>query len=130
MTGLRRRRDLALMPAIAWLLVQLAMTGLLSAPAQASAFAEDPGLTTVVICTPNGLEVIQLGDDGDASPSGAGGAECDWCQAFGTAPELAPPADGLPQRTDCKTFKFQIRAAALVARHGVQTGFLSRAPPL
>lgn len=135
----RRHRRLALLPAIMWLLAQFLMTGIMPMPAAAKAVSGSAaatagsgglGLSTVVICTPAGLEVIALDAGHRAPPDGGDGSDCRWCQAFGTAPELPPPADAVPVWLDCKTIKFRIEAAATLARLGVSTGFQSRAPPL
>jgi len=119
-----------------WLLAQFLMTGIMPMPAEAAAVSGSAaataglGLSTVVICTPAGLEVLALDAEHRAPSDGADRSDCRWCQAFGTAPELPPPADAVPVRLDCKTIKFRIEAAATLARLGVLTGFQSRAPPL
>ena len=89
-----------------------------------------PGLSTVVICTPSGFETIEIGQKDEAPAGEFGHPGCEWCQSFGSAPELAPPADGSAILRDHKTVQFQTQAAATLARHGVLTGFDSRAPPL
>jgi hypothetical protein len=134
-TRFRRHRRLALLPAIAWLVAQFVMSGIMSRPAEAAGLAASlaqpapPGLSTVVICTPTGLELLVLDGGSDDPTRGMGGPDCKWCQAFGAAPELTPPADGAPARLDSRTLKFRILAAARLARLGVTTGFQSRAPP-
>ena len=130
MNRFRRHRRLALIPAVVWLLVQFVMTGALTAPAQAAVDLAAAELAAHSLCLADG-DVAVPPDQPDPGPAGKiGHPGCEWCQAFGSAPELVPPADGIPLRLSSQALKFRIHAAAMVARLGAPAGFDSRAPPL
>lgn len=124
MTRHRLGRRLALAPALAWLLMQFVMTGVLVAPA-ASAGLSGPGLGPVVICTPSGLKILPA--EGDAESLEASG--CEWCQAFGAVAKPAPSDAGALERDPNDT---DYGAVPTAAPDRVLAGadFLSRAPPL
>lgn len=73
---------LRLLPALAWLAVQLSMTAMPVAAAQQShdpevaALFETLGVDRVVLCTPDGKQVFEKHDDHAAHE------DCSWCQAF------------------------------------------------
>ena len=121
-------RRLALLPALAWLLVQFAMTGVL-VPASTAAVA-GPDFGPIVICTAEGLKVIAA--DGDAGtpsedPSLSG---CKWCQAFGAAATPPPLSDaGLVVRAAGRS-DYALASIWTAGSSQGRAGIRGRAPPL
>lgn len=158
MTSRRRARRplrlLGLIPALAWLLSQLAMTGVFAEAwagsgavdaASPSAVEIGPGGQETVICTPEGLKVLRLGPDGapDGGPDGGpesdqegGGAagvfyaDCLLCKTLGAA--ALPGRSGLAEPLDFPGSEegYPGRADPAPGRGAVLAGFSSRAPPL
>ena len=149
MTSRRRARRplrlLGLIPALAWLLSQLAMTGVFaeawagSGATEASPPAVEigPGGQETVICTPEGLKVLRLGPDGapesDQEGGGAAGvfyADCLLCKALGAA--VLPGRSGAAEPLDFpgSDQRYPGRADPAPGRGAVLAGFSSRAPPL
>ncbi|WP_193173112.1 DUF2946 family protein [Nisaea nitritireducens] len=91
---------MALLPAILWIAVQFAMTGVFSTPASAAYAALGSGQaeSIVQICTPEGLKSVALDAQGVPVPATGGAKTCDWCQSFGAFILPAPTADGIPHR--------------------------------
>lgn len=147
----RPLRLLGLIPALAWLLSQLAMTGVF-AEAWAGSGAVDaappageigPGGQETVICTPEGLKVLRLGpiggpesgpeEESDQEGGGAAGvfyADCLLCKALGAA--VLPGRSGLAEPLDFPGSgqRYPGRADPAPGRGAVLAGFSSRAPPL
>ena len=101
MQSLRQKRKLALLPAILWIAVQFAMTGVFSTPASAAYAALGSGQAKqiVQICSPDGsLRTIALDAQGLPVQETGGAKTCDWCQSFGAFILPAPAADGVPHR--------------------------------
>ncbi|WP_028466399.1 DUF2946 family protein [Nisaea denitrificans] len=99
MQSLRQKRTLALLPAILWIAVQFAMTGVFSTPASAAYAALDSGHAEqiVQICSPDGsLRTIALDAQGLPVQETSGAKTCDWCQSFGSFILPAPAVDGIP----------------------------------
>lgn len=97
MQSLRQKRILALLPAILWIAVQFAMTGVFSTPASAAYAALDSGQAEqiVQICSPDGLRTVALDAQGLPVPATSGAKTCDWCQSFGAFILPAPAVDGI-----------------------------------
>ncbi len=131
MQSLRQKRALALLPAILWIAVQFAMTGVFSTPASAAYAALSSGQAKqiVEICSPDGLRTIALDAQGRPVPASAGANTCDWCQSFGAFTLPAPTVDGIPHGLSSGQIRQIIpnqqhhRLAAYQSRH------LTRAPP-
>ena len=127
----RRQRYWSLAPALIWLLAQWTLPFALAAPGSAEPAAGENPVSTIVICTPAGIETIQIPagapDDGAPVPAPADKG-CGWCQSFG-AVAVPPPAGALSvERSHADAAPFD--GADRVRRPGLATtGFLSRAPP-
>ncbi|WP_161973986.1 DUF2946 family protein [Hwanghaeella grinnelliae] len=132
MRRLRQIRGLAVVPAVIWLLIQLAMTGAVAAPPTSDPGTDNLGwkalgLQQVAICSPDGTTTL----DADAPQGGGKSApsHCEWCQSFGSL--TAPPLPDMAATAVCHATQFKYRLASLrtAPNSGIQTGFLSRAPP-
>lgn len=88
----RLKAMLRLLPALAWLTVQLSMTAMPAAAAQhahepeIAALFEKLGVDEIVLCTPEGKQVLEKHDDHAAHE------ECQWCQGFSVS--IVPEACG------------------------------------
>lgn len=86
---------LRMMPALAWLVVQLSMVGL-PVPVAAATQQADPtvaalfqalGEDQIVLCTPEGKQVLAQHEDHTEH------AECQWCQGFAVTIRPERPAN-------------------------------------
>ncbi len=125
----RIRATLRLMPALAWLAVQLSMGAM---PISAQATTHSPGVQAlfdtlgvdrVVLCTPEGKQVHQKHDH-QASHD-----ECRWCQGFASTILPAPPAHVVPAVLSSIDAGFHGNVAT-VSCSSAQTCNPSRAPPV
>ncbi|MEP0477847.1 DUF2946 family protein [Nisaea sp.] len=131
MKSLRQKRTLALLPAILWVAVQFAMTGVFSTPASAAyaALLSGEAEQIVEICSSDGLRTIAVDAQGRPVPATGGANTCDWCQSFGAFILPAPTVDGIPHGLSSGHIRQIIpnqqhhRLAAYQSRH------LTRAPP-
>lgn len=131
MQALRQKRILALLPAILWIAVQFAMTGVFSTPVSAAYAALSSGQAEqiVQVCSPDGLRTIALDAQGRPVPATGGAKTCDWCQSFGAFILPAPAVDGTPHSLSSEHTRQTIpdsqhhRLAASQSRHP------TRAPP-
>ena len=93
---LRAYRRLAPVPVLAWLLIQLAMTGLFASAATAvvPALSDDrPGAYSIVICTPEGLQYVTVDENGQIqSDEGTESWSCEHCKTL--AKSRMPMAPG------------------------------------
>jgi hypothetical protein len=129
----RLHRSWALLPAIVWLAMQLAMAAGGTANAQAGAGKQATADLSPLV---SGLEpsLWLCGPNSNAPPDGgdapAANTDCYWCQAFGSMPEPVAPPAALPD------FAVAVLANQPFAEPGhsvisaPNTGFRSRAPPL
>jgi len=136
MKRLRQIRGLAVVPAVIWLLIQLAMTGAVAAPtASAPGAVPGPddlgwkalGLQQVAICSPEGTTTLDTGapqDGGKSAPS-----HCEWCQSFGSLTAPPMPDTAATAAFHATPFKYRLASLRAVPNSGIRTGFLSRAPP-
>jgi len=128
MRHLRRHRRAVLLPAIAWLAMQIAMAGGL---AVAAPVGVERGASTIWICTGVGLRLIALdGSAPDATAAADPATACYWCQAFAAAASPAAPVlAALPHIVDHRSGAFALAAPDKVLALRA-AGFQSRAPPL
>lgn len=136
MRGLRNFRTFGLLPAVAWLFVQLTMSGLAppagaTVPAQSNPNPDLLVFNLAAICTQAGISFAD--NDSPQMPANGGSGrsgECHWCQSFGKMPPLAVPDATIAYLSVPVTIrhdKFDDR------RPGGRIDypfFLSRAPPL
>lgn len=89
---------LRLIPALAWIAVQVSMAAMpvaaheVSHDAEVAALFETFGVDRIVLCTPDGKQVLEKHDDHAAHDG------CPWCQGFSVtlipdAPEHATPVE-------------------------------------
>ena len=92
--------SLRMLPAIAWLAVQLSMAGL-PLPAASAAHPYDADIVSlfevlgedrIVLCTPEGAQVLEPFQEHAAH------AECEWCQGFSATIRTEGPKDARPVR--------------------------------
>lgn len=132
MKRFRQIRGLALVPAVIWLLIQLAMTGASAAPPASVPGSADLGwkalgLSQVEICSPDGTTTLDAG-----TPHGSGKAaasHCEWCQSFGSITAPAAPDTAATVAFHATPFKYRLASLHALPNTGIRTGFLSRAPP-
>ena len=115
-------------PVLAWLVIQISMTGMpVSAaaephPPEITALFEALGTEQVVLCTPDGKQVFEKHDQH------ADHNECQWCQGFGSAalptPQTASSAIALTSLDP--GFR---RNTSLSPANALQVCHPSRAPP-
>lgn len=88
---------LRLLPAIAWLAVQLSMAGLPVTSASA-AHPQDPAIAALLealgedrveLCTPEGRQVLE--EPGEHADH----AKCEWCQGFSVTVRPEPPEEAM-----------------------------------
>ncbi len=126
-------RHLGLLPVLAWLLIQLAMSsGALSADLAGVSAQGEAGYTTV-ICTSKGIKTVTVLPDGSIEEGEqpiASGHGCKWCQSFGSIVFLtAPHANSLSaKRWENAGLTHSNDAPA--PHNSSRTGFRSRAPPI
>lgn len=128
-------RGWAMLPAVIWLLIQLAMTGVAAAPSQALAGPSSGdelgwqalGLQHIAICSPDGTVTLDAGSSSQSNSPGA--SHCEWCQAFGSLTLPPVPATAAAAEFFSLPFRYQLAAIRAVPKTGAQTGFFSRAPP-
>ena len=128
MRHFRRHRRAVLLPAIAWLAMQIAMAGGLAVAAPAGV---ERGASTIWICTGVGLRLISLdGSATDATAAADPATACYWCQAFGgAASPVGPVQAALPYIVNDRGGVYAQAAPDKVL--GLRAaGFQSRAPPL
>ncbi len=124
-------RFFSVIPVLAWLFIQLVMTGGWSTAA-AIGSAENAG-QAIVICTGDGLVTIYLDENGDPIEGEDGktpATHCDWCLRFSAPPTLTAPVD-LSGFAPCDSTG--IKFAVTKEDHSPQAVLLNariRAPPV
>ena len=136
MKRLRQIRGLAVVPAVIWLLIQLAMTGAAAAPPSSAPGAvpgpgdlgwKALGLQQVAICSPDGTITLDAGTPLGNGKSAA--SHCEWCQSFGSVTAPPVPDSTATAVSHATVFKYRLASSRAVTNTGIRTGFLSRAPP-
>jgi|SaaInlStandDraft_5_1057022.scaffolds.fasta_scaffold60326_2 hypothetical protein len=119
-------RPLGILPAFAWLIMQILMTGaFLPSIADAEVLGFD---STVTICTPNGLKSLSL-DGEPTEPGDATRPGCDWCQAFGNTAPLGAPGTVLKVAFDSEPYFYQLTYHQTGANKYTGKSTAIRAPP-
>ncbi len=137
MERLRAYRKFLMLPALVWLLTQLAMTGILGIGPTAAATGPVGGAAdgsyTLVICTPTGWETVTVNADGtttSAPETVSAYQACEYCQTPDGAavlPSFSPDAPALRAGSGAVWLHAFSTAAPDAHR---PAGFLSRAPPV
>lgn len=128
MNRLRRYRGFGLVPLLLWLVMQTAMAGGMGMPSRPATESDD--LSSIAICTPDGIRTVDLGHDGQpAAPAADHG--CTWCQVFASLPPLpAPEAGVIADRPDARALSWAVSEQATLSAARRAEPFRSRAPPL
>lgn len=116
-----------LVPAIAWLVMQLLMTGLVQ-PSNALADTDGFSLTSV-ICTSSGFKVITL-DEKPSAPENSANQECEWCQAFGNTAPLKISGELVRLSFDFGRHSYQPQEIQFALNLPIGSTAPIRAPPL
>ena len=124
------RTYLRLLPAIAWVFIQLWMSATLAhAVPVKSNVAAAANEITIVPCGGTEPITIDLGPGAPDHPNGTVSHGCDWCQCFGVS-TLAEPG-GIPVRADLFDTLRNGPLGGTECRCQVSTSsYLSRAPPV
>ena len=136
MRGLRNFRTFGLLPAMAWLLVQLTMSGLAlpagaTVPASSTPNPDLLVLNQAAICTQTGISFADNGVPRLPANGGTGrSGECHWCQSFGKLPPLAVPDATIVDLSPPVTIRHGQFDDRLPGGRIGYPFFLSRAPPL
>jgi hypothetical protein len=123
----RNNRSLALLPAIAWLTMQLMMTGVLSS-AKASTGTDRNSLVTV-ICTADGLKFVDSAGN-PVAPTNLPSEKCEWCKAFGTSAPVKGPLTVVTVSFNIEARCFHRPENEIIESRFVDTISAIRAPPL
>lgn len=126
----RTHRRFLLLPALAWLIVQISMAGGFAAAAPQSL---EQGGQTAWICTGGGMRLVSLDAGGivsdEAMEGSASASGCYWCQAFAAAVSPGGPAAmDLAQALGGPGSVFRVAPDKVLSLR--TSAFHSRAPPL
>ena len=119
-----------LLPVLAWLMMQLSMAAMpitASAatnkhPPEIAALLDMPGVDRIVLCTPEGRQVVEKHDDHALH------AECPWCQGFSQIILPRPPGLFAPVELSASDAAFR-RNAAVFRPERPEPRPPARAPP-
>ena len=123
----QKLRPLGILPAFAWLIVQMLMTGVfLPSNADAEVTGFEP---STIICTPNGLQVLSLVEI-PTEPAETSEHICDWCQTFGNTAPLSLSEATSKVAFNAKRYRYQLTGAPTAQNKYSGNIKAIRAPPL